>query len=76
MPHTVAELTSHKLFVNVRWTNLDDETVPTDIHVPQFIYVDPNAELEMEDDGLDGDESKPFTFSDLFQSSAGSSQGL
>ncbi len=30
----------------------------------------------MEDDGLDGDESKPFAFSDLFQSSAGSSQGL
>ncbi|KAK0475728.1 kinase-like domain-containing protein [Armillaria novae-zelandiae] len=74
--HTVAELTSHKFFANVRWTNLHDESVPKDIHVPQFIYADPNAGLEMEDDGLDGDESKPFAFSDLFQSSAGSSQGF
>ncbi|KAK0186356.1 hypothetical protein F5146DRAFT_1065563 [Armillaria mellea] len=74
--HTVAELTFHKFFANVRWTDLHDETAPTNIHVPQIIYADPNANLEMEDDGLDDDESKRFTFSDLFQSSAGSSQGL
>ncbi|KAK0186359.1 kinase-like protein [Armillaria mellea] len=74
--HTVAELTSHKFFANVRWTNLHDEPVPTDIHIPQFIYADTNADLEVEDAGLDGDESKPFAFSELFQSSAGSSQGL
>ncbi|KAK0451392.1 kinase-like domain-containing protein [Desarmillaria tabescens] len=76
--HSVAELTSHKFFANVRWTGLHEETVPADIHVPQFIYSDPNAVLEMEDDGLDGSgsESKLFAFSDLFQSSAGSSQGL
>ncbi|KAK0217462.1 kinase-like domain-containing protein [Armillaria nabsnona] len=74
--HTVAELTSHKFFVDVRWSNLPDETVSMDVHVPQFIYAEPNAELEMEDDGLDGDESKPYAFSHIFQSSTGSSQGL
>ncbi|KAK0199677.1 kinase-like protein [Desarmillaria ectypa] len=76
--HTVVELTSHKFFANVCWTDLYDKTVPADIHVPQFIYADPNVDVEMEDDGLDGNgsESKPFAFSDLFQSSAGSSQGL
>ncbi|KAK0476277.1 kinase-like domain-containing protein [Armillaria luteobubalina] len=74
--HAVAELTSHKFFANVRWTDLHDESIPTDVHVPQFIYADPNGDLETEDDEIDGDESKPFAFSGLFQSSAGSSQGL
>ncbi|KAK0474738.1 hypothetical protein EDD18DRAFT_1391315 [Armillaria luteobubalina] len=55
----VAELTSHKFFANVRWTDLHDESIPTDVHVPQFIYADPNGDLETEDDEIDGDESKP-----------------
>ncbi|KAG7441486.1 kinase-like protein [Guyanagaster necrorhizus] len=76
--HNVAELTSHKFFANVRWTNFHDEAVPADVHVPRFTYTDANVDLQMEVDGSDGNgsESKPFAFSDLFQSSVGSSQGL
>ncbi|PBK59496.1 hypothetical protein ARMSODRAFT_982985 [Armillaria solidipes] len=61
--HGIAKLTSHKFFANIRCINLHDETVPADIHVPQFIQMGIPM-LTLEDNGLDGNGSEPEPVSD------------
>lgn len=82
---SINELTSHEFFQGVNWATLPAsesafqndmrvttdlnclENPPADLHTPQFTYADPNANLQDEVSELN--DTKPFAFSELFQSS-------
>ncbi len=89
--HSVSEITSHQFFRGVEWSNLwsswfvpfihvfqverPPDSAPSNLHVPQFTYADPNANIS-EDYSAEQNDSKPFAFSELFQSSIGSSPAI
>ncbi|KAF8917891.1 kinase-like domain-containing protein [Mucidula mucida] len=73
--HSVSEITSHQFFRGVEWSNLWSNSAPSNLHVPQFTYADPNANIS-EDYSAEQNDSKPFAFSELFQSSIGSSPAI
>ncbi|KAF8148004.1 kinase-like domain-containing protein [Crassisporium funariophilum] len=79
----VMEITDHPLFDGVDWVTLPHQTAPSDLHLPQFTYIQPEPKAAA--DHLDpGQETNPnesshsqgFAFSAFFQQSSSVSPGL
>ncbi|KAG8777718.1 hypothetical protein FRC15_011160 [Serendipita sp. 397] len=69
--HNIHELTSHKLFSGIDWSNLTKRTPPNDLHVPQFEYDIPEhsiPDFSQEEESY----SKGYAFSAFFNSSVSS----
>ncbi|KAF5353659.1 hypothetical protein D9758_008628 [Tetrapyrgos nigripes] len=73
----VMQITDHPFFDGTVWGNLSIQNAPSNLHLPQFSYSEP--QVPMETSKQDTEEfSQPFAFSAFFQSSvaASSSPGL
>ncbi|PFH47507.1 hypothetical protein AMATHDRAFT_6687 [Amanita thiersii Skay4041] len=72
---TVTEITGHPVFRGVDWPNLKSRKAPLDLHLPQFEYAEPPANVQPNESAALSDESlsNGFSFSAFFQSSSSGS---
>ncbi|KZT71994.1 kinase-like protein [Daedalea quercina L-15889] len=73
----IDEIQQHPFFSGLDWLRLHEKIRPNSLHTPQFTYTTPMAPVETTHASLqDASQSKPFTFSALFQSSPLSNPGI
>ncbi|OAX42748.1 kinase-like protein [Rhizopogon vinicolor AM-OR11-026] len=72
---SVLQITEHPFFENTDWSCIDSRVAPSGIHVPQFTYSTPAAPVSpaLRSHHTDEENSQPFAFSALFQSSSNTS---
>ncbi|KAK7687642.1 hypothetical protein QCA50_008857 [Cerrena zonata] len=80
---SIDEIRFHAFFEGTNWSNLHDQSTPTDLHLPQFTYSTPIAPDATNQPShslaftqmSDQSDSRAFAFSALFVSSPASAQG-